>query len=179
MRTLLPGAFATVTVTAAERVVLPAPSRARAVSACDPLTDVVVSQLAEYGALVSSPPSAAPSRKNWTPATVTSSDAFAVTLIDPNSVAPPPGEVIASVGGVVSVFATVTATAADVVVFPAPSRACAVTLCDPLLAVAVFHVAWYGAVVSSAPTWMPSTRNRTPATATSSDASAVTVIDPE
>ena len=41
-------------------------------------------------------------------------------------------------GGVLS-FDTVTVTAADVVTLPAASRATAVRLCDPLLAVVVFH----------------------------------------
>src|SRR5688572_31773003 len=53
IRTLLPAPLATVTETVADVVMLPAPSRARAVSACDPLAAVVVSHAAEYGALVS------------------------------------------------------------------------------------------------------------------------------
>jgi hypothetical protein len=39
---------------------------------------------------------------NWTPTTPVSSDALAVTGIVPQTVAPDAGEVIATVGGVVS-----------------------------------------------------------------------------
>jgi hypothetical protein len=64
---------------------------------------LVVFQTIEYGALVSSAPSAAPSSRSWTPATPTLSDAVAdtVTLL-PDTVAPLAGAVIDAVGGVVS-----------------------------------------------------------------------------
>ena len=93
-----------------------------------------------------------------------------------NTVAPPLGEVTVTAGGVVSVLETVTVTPAEVVVFPAASRACAVTVCDPLAAVEVFQAISYGAVVSSAPTCAPSTKSFTPITPMLSDALAVTVI---
>ena len=54
----------TVTPTAAEVVVLPDASRARAVRTCDPLAIVVVSHDVVYGAVVSSAPRFAPSRRN-------------------------------------------------------------------------------------------------------------------
>ena len=68
-------------------------------------TDVVF-QLVEYGALVSSAPSTAPSSLNWTPATATSSLAFAVTVIVPSTV-PGAGAVIATEGGEESRLVTV------------------------------------------------------------------------
>src|SRR5439155_16678936 len=72
----------------------------------------------------------------------------------------------------------VTLTAAEVVVFPAASRATAVRVCAPLLAVAVFHESAYGAVVTSAPRGAPSSWNCTPTTRTLSVALAATVTVP-
>jgi len=70
---------------------------------CDPLVTVTVFQEVEYGAVVTSGPSATPSSRNWTPATTPElSEAAAVTLTVPVSVAPEAGAVIATVGGVVS-----------------------------------------------------------------------------
>src|SRR5439155_27373878 len=172
-------ALATGTVTAADVVALPAASRARAVSVCDPLVVVVVFQLTAYGALVPSAPRAAPSRKNWTPATPTLSEAVAVTATGPETVAPLAGAVMLTVGGVVSALATVTVTAADVVALPAASRARAVSVCDPLLVVVVFQLTTYGALVPSAPRVAPSRKNWTPATPTLSEAVAVTATGPE
>jgi hypothetical protein len=94
--------WSTVTVTAADVAVLPAASRARAVSVCAPFTVAVVSQLIEYGGVMSSAPSGAPSRKNCTPAIPPSSDAVAVAPTVPKTVDPPVGEVIEAVGGVIS-----------------------------------------------------------------------------
>src|SRR5258705_6099373 len=107
----------TVTVTAAEVVALPAASRARAVRLCAPSPAVVVFQAMEYGALVSSAPWAAPSTKNWTPATPTLSAAFAAIVVVPLTVAPLAGAVTDTVGGVLSPppLDTVTLTAAEVV----------------------------------------------------------------
>src|SRR5882724_8653203 len=130
--------LATVTVTAAAVAVLPAASRATAVSVCEPLLAVVVSQETAYGVAVASTPRLAPSRRNWTPATPTVSAALAVTVMVPLTVAPVAGAVMLTVGGVVS-FDTVTVTAAAVAVLPAASRATAVSVCVPLLAVVVFH----------------------------------------
>src|SRR5437773_3049042 len=111
----------TVTVTAAEVVRLPAASRATAVSVCEPLLAVVVFQETEYGAAASSTPRLAPSNRNCTPTTPTLSEALAVTLVVPPTVAPETGEVMLTVGGVVSLN-TVTVTAAEVVRLPAASR---------------------------------------------------------
>jgi hypothetical protein len=63
-------------------------------------------------------------------------------VIVPDTVAPFAGEVIDTVGGVVSAggaLETVTVTAAEVLVLPAVSRAMAVTVCEPLLTPVVFH----------------------------------------
>src|SRR5207245_9850135 len=82
--------FETVTVTAAEVVWLPAASRARAASVCEPFDAAVEFQAAiVYGALVTSVPSAAPSSRNCTPTTATLSEAVAdaVTAV-PLTVAP-------------------------------------------------------------------------------------------
>ena len=58
---------------------MPAASRARAVRLCEPLVAAVVGQVTEYGADVSSAPTAWPSTKKLTPATATLSAALAVT----------------------------------------------------------------------------------------------------
>src|SRR5438445_5372962 len=92
----------TVTVTAAEVVRLPAASRATAVSVCEPLLAVVVFHDIEYGVAVSSAPRLAPSNRNCTPTTPTLSEALAVTLVVPPTVAPETGEVMLTVGGVAS-----------------------------------------------------------------------------
>src|SRR5687768_7091480 len=93
--------LATVTVTGAEVVRLPAASRATAVSVCDPFVAVFVFQGAVNGALVSSVP-AVPSRKNCTPVTAVSSAALAVTVIVPDTVAPEAGELMLTVGAAAS-----------------------------------------------------------------------------
>ena len=80
-------------------VSLPAESRAIADRVCRLIARVVVSKLAEYGEDVDSCPNEAPSRTNWTPATVLLSVAFAVTSIVPVTEEPFGGEVIATVGG--------------------------------------------------------------------------------
>src|SRR5207237_10190088 len=64
-------------------LLLPAASRATAVRVCEPLSDVLVPTETEYGALVSSAPSGAPSTKNCTPTTPTLSEALADTVSVP------------------------------------------------------------------------------------------------
>src|SRR5258708_438407 len=78
-------------------------------------------------------------------------------------------------GGGGAALETVTVTGAEGVLLPAASRATAVMVCGPLLAVTVFQEIEYGAVVSSAPRFAPSMLNCTPATPTLSAALAVTV----
>src|SRR2546422_5984429 len=78
-------------------------------------------------------------------------------------------------GGALS---TVTVTGAAKEVFPAASRATAVTVCAPLATVVVFHEMLYGATVTSAPRSAPSSLNCTPATPTLSEALAVAVTVP-
>src|SRR5207249_1444311 len=168
----------TVTVTAPDVVVFPAPSRATAVRLWAPVATVVVSHNTEYGAAVTSTPRFAPSSLNCTPITPTLSLALAVTGTLPETVAPAAGEVIDTDGGVVS-FDTVTVTPADVVWFPAASRATALRVWLPLAALVVFHDTEYGAAVTSAPRLAPSSLNCTPATPTLSLALAVTGTVPE
>src|SRR6185312_11405536 len=66
----------------------------------------------------------------------------------------------------------VTLTPAEVVKFPATSRARAVSVWAPRATLVVSQVIAKGGVVSSGPIATPSTRNVTPASARSSDASA-------
>ena len=80
----------------------PAASRACAVTVCLPFVANIVFQLSSYGAVVSSAPSCEPSTKNCTRATPTLSAAVAVTIVVPETVAPLDGDVMATVGGVVS-----------------------------------------------------------------------------
>src|SRR2546425_4774360 len=92
--------LAVVIVTGAEAAVLPAVLRATAVRVCDPSGTVVVSHATSYGAVVSSVPIGALSTKTCTPAIATSSVALALTVMVAETVAPPAGAVIATVGGV-------------------------------------------------------------------------------
>src|SRR5207248_2814747 len=154
--------------------VLPAASRAIALSVWPPFVVAVVFQVTPYGLVVTSAPRFAPSSLNWTPTTATLSAAFADTAALADTVDPPAGAAIDTVGGVVSLL-TVTFTAADVAWLPAASRARAASVCAPLPTLPEFHVIEYGAVVTSAPTAAPSSRNCTPATPTLSDAVAETV----
>src|SRR5439155_4970281 len=136
VKLVIVGAFTTITLTAAEVAVLPAASRAMALRLCEPLLAVVVFQETAYGATVTSAPRFVPSSLNCTPTTPTLSLALAETVTVPDTVAPGVGEAMEMVGGVLS---TVTLTAAEVVWLPAPSRATAVTLCEPLLAVVLVY----------------------------------------
>ena len=73
---------------------------------CGPFAAVNVSHEIEYGATVSSAPRFVPSTLNWTPATDPLSVAFALTGTIAETVAPFVGDVIETVGGVVSAAAT-------------------------------------------------------------------------
>ena len=88
---------------------------------------------------MSSEPRLAPSTRNCTPATPMLSEAEALTVTDPETVAPDAGAVMLTAGGVVSAFDTVTVTAEEVVRLPAASRAAAVRVCEPLPTVVVFQ----------------------------------------
>src|SRR5467141_2070224 len=94
--------LATVTVTGAEVLLLPAASRAIAVMVCEPSLAEAVFQETEYGALVSSAPKLVSSILNCTPTTPTLSEALAVTVTVPDIVWPLLGNVMLTVGGVVS-----------------------------------------------------------------------------
>src|SRR5439155_27233591 len=97
------------------------------------------------------------------------------TTTVPETVAPGVGEAMATVGGLLS---TVTLTAAAVAVFPALSRATAVRVCAPSHAVVVSHETAYGAAVTSAPRFAPSSWNCTPTTPTLSVALGGAVCGP-
>src|SRR5207248_461884 len=121
---------------------LPAASRATAVKVCEPLTTAVVLNEGSEGRGVGTAAIGAPSAKNCTPATPTLSEAFAVTGIVPETVAPLAGELMLTVGGVVSgggPFETLTVTGAEVVRLPAASRATAVKVCEPLTTAVVLN----------------------------------------
>src|SRR6266508_386976 len=76
-------------------------------------------------------------------------------------------------------FADETTTSALVVLFPAASRAVAVTECAPSAASAEFQNIANGRDVTGAPTAVPSTRNWTLATPTLSEASAMRLTFPD
>src|SRR2546426_300911 len=100
---------------------------------------------------------------NWMPTTPTSSEAVAETVMGPETVAPGLGEVMLTVGAVVS-LKTTTLTGLEVNRSPSASRATAVKVWAPLLVVVVSQGTEYGAVVSSAPRSTPSRLNWTLAT---------------
>src|SRR3954447_15827443 len=91
-----------VTVMPDDMVWRPAASRARAVSTCEPLVAVDVSQLIAYGCAVTSGPNSAPSSRNCTPTTAISSDASAAATTIPLTVCPFAGAVIDTAGAVAS-----------------------------------------------------------------------------
>src|SRR5437773_11644605 len=88
----------------------------------------------------------------------------------------PAAWLIVTVGGLA--LETVTVTGAEAVRRPAASRATAVKVCEPLLALVVFHEMEYGAAVTSVPASTPSSRNCTPTTPTLSEALAVGLMVP-
>src|SRR6266513_3538495 len=94
--------LATVTVIVVDSVWLPAASRAMAVIVCEPSLTEAVFQGIEYGVLVASAPRLTLSILNCTPTTPTLSEALAVKLIVPETVAPETGDVMLTAGGVVS-----------------------------------------------------------------------------
>src|SRR5882762_7060439 len=122
--------LSTVTVIGAEVVRLPAASRATAVMVCEPLLELVVFQGTEYGAAVISAPALTPSNWNCTLTTPTLSEALAVTVIVPETLAPEAGEVTLTDGAAVS-LKTVTVTGSEFHRTPRISVATAVRLCEP------------------------------------------------
>src|SRR5262249_25007083 len=119
--------------------------RALAVRVCVPFPTVPVFQETEYGALVSSAPSATPSLKNCTPATPTLAEALADTVTVPDTVAPFAGAVTLADGGVVSggggggALFTVTVTGLELNCRPSVAVATALSVCEPLAAPFVFQ----------------------------------------
>jgi hypothetical protein len=138
----------TVTVTDEDVVELPAASRAVAVTVCEPLGTVKLSQEMEYGLDVSSEPTLLPSSLNWTPETPTLSEALAlsVTLL-PDMLAPAEGAVRLTVGGVGSGDAAITTVVVAVAVpsVPVQDKLYVVSVvklpvdCDPEVAFAPLH----------------------------------------
>src|SRR5262245_55316898 len=113
-----------VIVTAAEVVALPAASWARAESAWLLLATVAVLQASEKGGALISELRLAPSSRNWTPATPTSSVALAATVMVPETVTPGVGLVIDTAGGELSGMGVVALALADGADrLPAASRA--------------------------------------------------------
>ena len=74
---------------------------------------------------------------------------------------------------------TVTVTVAAVAWLPAASAATAVSACEPFVEPRLFQKTWYGALVTGAPRFAPSSLNWTDATPTLSEAVAETVTEPE
>jgi hypothetical protein len=129
----------TVTFTPALVVAFPAASLATAVSVWLPLATDLVLHEKLYGELVSADPTFPPSTCNCTLATPTLSEAVAFTVIVPFTVALFAGEVIETVGGVVSALFTVTFTAALTPAFPDMSFATAVSVWLAFETVVVSH----------------------------------------
>jgi hypothetical protein len=167
-----------VTLTAALVVWFPAASRATAVREWAAFVADPVFHDVANGAVVTSAPSGAPSKRKPTATTPTLSLAVADTVTVPDSVAPVAGAVIETVGGVVSLN-TVMLTAALVVIFPAASRATAVREWAAFVADPVLQDVVNGGVVTSAPSGAPSNRKPTPTTPTLSLAVADTVTVPD
>src|SRR5882724_4480415 len=104
-------ALETIAVTMGALAVFPAPSRATAVNVWDPSATVVVFQVTPYGTVVSSAASGDPSRKNRTPTTSMLSEASALTVTVPLTDVPLVGDVMVTVGAVVSGGAPLTSKA--------------------------------------------------------------------
>src|SRR5919106_1391087 len=94
-----------------------------------------------YGVKRSSAPRLAPSSLNWTPAMPTLSAAVALRVMVRRTVEPEAGAVMVTVGGLLS---TLTVTGAEVVRLPAPSRATAVRVWEPLAVAVVSQEIVYG-----------------------------------
>ncbi|HTP44344.1 MAG TPA: hypothetical protein VMJ13_07245, partial [Candidatus Acidoferrum sp.] len=168
----------TVTFTLALVVVFPAASFATAVSVWLAFETDVVFHEKLYGDEVSAAPTFAPSTCNCTLATPTLSEAVTLTVTVPFTVALLAGDVIETVGGVVSALFTVTVTTALVAAFPAASFATAASVWLAFETEVVFQEKLYGADVSAAPAFAPSTWNCTLAIPTLSEAVALTVTVP-
>src|SRR5664280_194977 len=92
--------FATVIVTGLLVVVRLLLLVATAVTVCVPLATVLESQLMLYGLVVSAAPTLTPSTLNWTDETATASDALAVSVVVPVTLALATGAVTLTVGAV-------------------------------------------------------------------------------
>lgn len=164
----------TVTLTAADVVTADWLSVALAVKLWVPA--VALASVAVYGDVVSAAPIGVVPSKNCTFATEPGAASLAVAVIamfaPTAKVAPFAGVVMLTVGG--ALFATVTVTAAEVVVAPWLSVALAVKLWLPAAALA--SVAAYGAAVSGDPIAVMPSKNCTLATVPGATSLAVAVI---
>ena len=91
--------------------------------------------------------------------TATLSEADADTFTVPETVAPEAGELMETVGGIVSELLTATVTVALVAVWPAELEATAAREWLPLVSVVVLREKLNGAAVTAAPELAPSTMN--------------------
>src|SRR5688572_7237875 len=128
---------------------LPAMSRARLISTCDPFATERELHVNAYGALVSAA-TTVPSTRSSTEATARLSLAEALTATSFLSVAPGPGEMIAVAGDVASWFASVTVTGAPSAALPDGSIARVTSTYVPSGTRPVLHVNAYGGVASEA-----------------------------
>src|SRR5439155_150187 len=94
-----------------------------AVRVCAPLLAPVVFQAIEYGGVVTAAPALTPSNWNCTPATPTLSEALAVTVSVPETLAPEAGELMLTVGPVASKLTLLSVLVEAVLVLPAASCA--------------------------------------------------------
>src|SRR3989344_3073981 len=122
-----------------------------------------------------------PSILNCTPTTLILSEALAESVTIPLTVALLDGVETEMLGNMVSrkALKTTTATGKEVAVFPAASRATAVTVWAPFDTGAVSQDIEYGLAVSSLPILAPSILNWTPVTPVASEAVAEMVILPD
>ena len=116
---------------------------ATAVKLCEPFESDVVASKKVYGEVVSAEPTFVPSTCNCTFATATLSDAEAVTVTVPETVEPAVGDVIETVGGVVS---AVTVKVALLLVALPAELLTTTTKVEPLSALVVTGVVYVEAV---------------------------------
>ena len=102
---------------------LPAASRATALSVCEPFDERRGVQSTEYGLAVSADPTLAPSTRNCTLCTPTLSEAVAVTVTVPRRSRPAAGALIDTFGAVVSFVTTALAWLEAALALPAASAA--------------------------------------------------------
>src|ERR1700680_2946492 len=114
------------------------------------------------------------------PATPTLVEAGAVMVTMPVTVVPERGEVMLTVGGfTLLLLATATLTGLEALWPPDLLKATAVRMCRPFLVLVVFHETEYGAFMTWAPRFKPSSWNCTPARPLLDGTAATTMMEPE